>query len=165
MHEILSIDPSYLGWLAYKFQSRIPKQERFVLIARIYYSVHLDAQRAKVRRKTVGRFLGKEGDRVENLRLTVVHVRLEDNPYKTCVRGGTPFFYVRQVLRLTDTAGNRVSITFNARTASRYSCTLPATEHAYSPGDVIEIISARVARTYMAGNIPCTRLNYVKLKG
>ena len=164
LHEILSIDPAYLGWLAYKFQPRIPKQERFVHIARIYYSVHTDAQRAKARRKPAGRFLGKEGDKLENLRLTVTHVRLEDNPYKTQVRGGTPFFYVRQVLRLRDASGNRISMSVNARTASRHSCVLPATEHAYQPGEIIEIASARVARTYRTGATPCTRINYVKLK-
>ena len=164
LHEILSIDPAYLGWLAYKFQPRIPKQERFVHIARIYYSVHTDAQRAKARRKPAGRFLGKEGDKLENLRLTVTHVRLEDNPYKTQVRGGTPFFYVRQVLRLRDASGNRVCMSVNARTASRHSCVLPATEHAYQPGEIIEIASARVARTYWMGDTPCTRINYVKLK-
>ena len=164
LHEILSIDPAYLGWLAYKFQPRIPKQERFVHIARIYYSVHTDAQRAKARRKPAGRFLGKEGDKLENLRLTVTHVRLEDNPYKTQVRGGTPFFYVRQVLRLRDASGNRISMSVNARTASRHSCVLPATEHAYQPGEIIEIASARVARTYWMGATPCTRINYVKLK-
>lgn len=164
LHEILSIDPAYLGWLAYKFRPSIPKQERFVDIARIYYSAYTDAQRVKARRKPAGRFLGKEGDRLENLRLTVTHVRLEDNPYKTQVRNGTSFFYVRQVLRLTDAAGNRVGIYVNARTASRHSCVLPATEHAYQPGEVMEIASARVARTYWIGNVPCTRLNYVKLK-
>ena len=164
LHEILSIDPAYLGWLAYKFQPRIPKQERFVHIARIYYSVHTDAQRAKARRKPAGRFLGKEGDKLENLRLTVTHVRLEDNPYKTQVRGGTPFFYVRQVLRLRDASGNRISMSVNARTASRHSCVLPATEHAYQPGEIIEIASARVARTYWMGATPCTRINYVKLR-
>lgn len=164
LHEILSIDPAYLGWIAYKFQPRIPKQERFVHIARIYYSAHTDAQRAKARRKPAGRFLGKEGDKLENLRLTVTHVRLEDNPYKTQVRGVTPFFYVRQVLSLTDAAGNRASLCVNARTASRHSCVLPATEHAYQPGETIEIASARVARTYWSGKTPCTRLNYVRLK-
>ncbi len=163
LHEILSIDPAYLVWLGYKFQPRIPKQERFAHIARIYCSVHADVQRAKARRRPAGRFLGKEGDRLENLRLTVTHVRIEDNPYKTQVRGGTPFFYVRQVLRLTDAAGNRVAMSVNARTASRHSCVLPSTEHAYRPGETVEIASARVARTYMAGGTPCTRLNYVKL--
>ena len=162
LHEILSIDPAYLSWLGYKFRPRIPKQERFAHIARIYCSVHADAQRAKARRRPAGRFLGKEGDRVENLRLTVTHVRLEDNPYKTQVRGGTPFFYVRQVLWLKDAAGNHVTFRMAAHTSSRESGVLPALEHAFRPGEVIEVKSARISRTYVAKNVRWTRLAYVK---
>ena len=47
LHEVLRIDPAYLSWIAFKFEPRIPKQERFVQIARIYHSVHLDVQRRK----------------------------------------------------------------------------------------------------------------------
>ena len=162
LHEILSIDPAYLAWLAFKFQPRIPKQERFVLIARIYYAVYIDVQRSKIRRKPSGGFLGKEGEKVENLTLMVTGVRIEDNPYKTHIQGGTPFFYVRQLLRLKDTAGNCVSITVNARTASRHSCVLPAMEHAYQAGETVKVASAHIARTYMAGSTKYTRLTHVK---
>lgn len=164
LHEILNIDPAYLGWIAYKFEPRIPKQARFVLIARIYHSAYLDIQRCKMHQKPTGTFLGKEGDRLENLTLRVTAVRVEDNPYKTRVRNGTAFFYVRQQLRLKDASGNCVALTVNARTASRHSCTLPATEYAYQVGETIKIASARVARTYMVGATPCTRLHYVRLQ-
>ena len=63
LHEILRIDPAYLTWIAFKFQPRIPKQERFVQIAKIYHSVHLDIQRRKTYQTTGGRFLGKEGEK------------------------------------------------------------------------------------------------------
>jgi hypothetical protein len=135
-----------------------------VLIARIYHSAYLDIQRRKMHQKPTGTFLGKEGDRLENLTLRVTAVRVEDNPYKTRVRNGTAFFYVRQQLRLKDESGNCVALTVNARTASRHSCTLPATEHAYQVGETIKIASARVARTYMMGATPCTRLHYVRLQ-
>ena len=69
LHEILNIDPAYLGWIAYKFEPRIHKQARFVLIARIYHSAYLDIQRRKMHQKPTGTFLGKEGDRLENLTL------------------------------------------------------------------------------------------------
>lgn len=72
---------------------------------------------------------------MENLTLTVLSVRLEDNPYKTQLKGTTPYFYVRQVLKLKDSVGNFVSIRMNARTASRKSCQLPAVEHAYQVGN------------------------------
>ena len=95
----------------------------------------------------------------------MLSVRLEDNPYKTQLKGTTPYFYVRQVLKLKDSAGNFVSIRMNARTASRESCRLPAVEHAYQVGETMEIASARIARTYMTGNTRYTRLTYVKLRG
>lgn len=165
LHEILRIDPAYLTWIAFKFQPRIPKQERFAQIAKIYHSVHLDIQRRKTYQATGGRFLGKEGEKVENLTLTVLSVRLEDNPYKTQLKGTTPYFYVRQVLKLKDSIGNFVSIRINARTASRKSCRLPAVEHAYQVGEIMEIASARIARTYIIGNTKYTRLTHVKLHG
>lgn len=164
LHEILRIDPAYLSWIAFKFQPRIPKQERFVQIAKIYHSVSLDIQRRRAKQATSnGRFLGREGEKLENLTLTVLSVTVEDNPYKTQVRGTTAYFYVRQVLKLKDASENLVTFRINARTASRSSCQLPAAEHAYRPGETIEIASARVARTYMAGSRKYTRLTHIKM--
>lgn len=162
LHEVLRIDPAYLSWIAFKFRPQIPKQERFVQIAKIYHSVYLDVQRRKVRPKTTGHFLGKEGDRVENLTLTVQSVRVEDNPYKTQVRNGVRCFYVRQVLKLKDAAGNTVVMRINARTSSRESCQLPATEHTYRAGETLRVASARIAGTYTSGNVCHTRLSHVK---
>ncbi|MDO4165006.1 MAG: hypothetical protein Q4D56_11590 [Bacteroides sp.] len=165
LHEVLRIDPAYLTWIAFKFQPRIPKQERFVQIAKVYHSVHVDIERRKMYQKpVVSRFLGKEGDKVENLKLSVVHVRIEDNPYKTEVRNGMPCFYVRQVLRLKDAAGNLVTFRINARTVSHESCRLPAMEHSYQPGEAVDVASARIARTYTVGNVKYTRLSHVKLQ-
>ena len=42
-------------------------------------------------------FLGKEGEKVENLTLTVLSVRLEDNPYKTQLKGTCNFTCVNRV--------------------------------------------------------------------
>lgn len=162
LHEVLRIDPAYLSWIAFKFQPQIPKQERFVQIARIYHSVYLDVQRRKLRPKASGRYLGKEGERVENLTLMVQSVRVEDNPYKTQVRNGVRCFYVRQVLKLRDAAGNAVLMRINARTSSRESCQLPATEHAFRTGETLRVASARIAGTYMSGNVCHTRLSHVK---
>lgn len=49
LYEILQIDPAYVIWIANKYTPRIPKQERFVQMARVYVSIHLD--RIKQRRK------------------------------------------------------------------------------------------------------------------
>ena len=164
LHEILRIDPGYLTWIAFKFTPRIPKQERFVQIARIYHSVYIDILQRKARQSSAGRFLGKEGEKVENLTLIVLNVRLEDDPYKTQVKGTTPYFYVRQVLRLKDASGNLVTFRVNSRTASRYSCQLPAMEHAYRVDETVYIASARIAATYTIGRNKWTRLYYIKFR-
>lgn len=101
---------------------------------------------------------------MEDLTLKVLRVRLEDDPYKTIVKGNTPYFYVRQILTLEDSIGNLVTFRTSARTASRESCQLPGTEHAFQPGETVYIASARIARTYTSGNKQYTRLNYVKFK-
>ena len=119
LHEIFRIDPAYVSWIAYKFTPRIPKQERFVQIAQVYHSVHLDIQKRQAHQKySTSRFLGKEGDKVKELTLKVLRVRLEDDPYKTTVKGTTPYFYVRQILTLEDPIGNLVTFRTNSRTAS-----------------------------------------------
>lgn len=164
LHEIRRIDPNYLAWIAFKFIPRIPKQERFLQIARIYHSFHLDTLQRQVKNKNIGCFLGHKGDKVENLTLTVVSICLEDDPYKTELKGTTPFFYVRQILTLKDASGNLVVFQINARTSSRKSCKLPAIEHAYEVGEIVHVSSARIARTYIVQNQKYTRLIYVRLK-
>ena len=146
LHEVLSV-----------------KQERFVLIARIYHSVHLDFMQRRSRQGIQGNYLGKEGDKVENLTLTVTQVRTEDDPYKTQMQGTIPTFHVRQVLWLKDAVGNRVTFRVAAHAPSYESGVLPALEHAYKPGEVVQVLSARICRTYMVKNVRWTRLNYVRL--
>lgn len=162
LHEVLIIDPAYLTWIAFKFTPRIPKQQRFIQIAKIYHSVYLDMQQRRAKQHITCRFLGKEGDKIENLILTVISVRLEDDPYKTKVKGTTPYFYVRQILKLKDASGNLVTFRVNARTASRESCQIPSIEHAYQSGETVYVASARIARNYTVGSNKCTRLTYVK---
>lgn len=164
LHEVMAIDPAYLSWIAFKFTPRIPKQERFVQIARIYHSVWLDFQQRRNRQRVQSHYLGKEGEKVENLQLTVTYVRIEDNPYRTHIEKNVPYFYVRQVLKLKDALGNQVAMRINARTPSYSSGQLPATEHAYQVGEILYVASARITRTYLAGSVPTTRLGYVTLK-
>ena len=163
LHEVLSVDPAYVAWIAFKFTPRIPKQERFVLIARIYYSVHLDFQQRRNRQGIQGHFIGKEGETVRNLTLTVTQVRTEDDPYRTQVQDDAPRFYVRQVLWLKDASGNCVTFRVAAHTPSRESGMLPALEHAFRPGETIQVTRARVSHTYVAKNVRWTRLTYVRL--
>ena len=98
LHEILRIDPGYLTWIAFKFTPRIPKQERFAQIARIYHSVYIDILQRKAKQPPAGRFLGKEGEKVTDLTLTVLSVRLDNDPYPD------QYFLAHDRLPLQDTS-------------------------------------------------------------
>lgn len=164
LHEILKIDPAYLSWIAYKFTPRIPKQERFVKIAQAYHSVHLDLMLRKSKEKrTASRYLGEVGEKLTDLKLKVIRVRLEDDPYKTRVNGTTPQFFVKQMLTLNDASGNLVTMSIPSKNPSAVSCTLSGLEHEYRPGDIIYVASANVARQYENRGSKYTRLNHVKL--
>lgn len=163
LHEILKIDPAYLSWIAYKFTPKIPKQERFVKIAQAYHSVHLDIMMRKSKEKrTSSRYLGEPGEKLTDLKLKVIRVRLEDDPYKTKIKGTVPQFFVKQILTLTDAGGNLVVMSIPSKNPSAVSCTLSGIEHEYRPGDIIYIASARVSRRYESYGSKYTRLNHVK---
>lgn len=164
LHEILKIDPAYLSWIAYKFTPKIPKQERFVKIAQAYHSVHLDImmRKAKETRRT-SRYLGEVGDKLTDLKLKVIKVRLEDDPYKTRMNGTIPQFFVKQLLTLNDASGNMVTMSIPSKNPSAVSCTLSGLEHEYRPGDIISVASARVARLFESYGSKYTRLSNVKL--
>ena len=164
LHEILKVDPAYLSWIAYKFTPKIPKQERFVKIAQAYHSVHLDVMMRKSKeRRTSSRYLGESGEKLTDLRLKVIRVRLEDDPYKTRVNGNTPQFFVKQVLTLTDASGNLVVMSVPSKNPSAVSCTLSGIEHEYRLGDIIYVASARVSRQYESYSSKYTRISHVKL--
>ena len=126
LHEILKVDPAYLSWIAYKFTPKIPKQERFVKIAQAYHSVHLDVMLRKskeVRRKS--RYLGEVNEKLTDLKLKVMRVRLEDDPYKTRIYGTTPQFFVKQILTLNDASGNLVTMSIPSKLPVRYHALYP----------------------------------------
>lgn len=163
LHEILKIDPAYLSWIAYKYIPRIPKQERFVKIAQVYHSVHLDLmQRKAQQKKEASRFLGEVSETLKDLTLKVTRVRLEDDPYRTQVRGTSVQFYVRQVVHLVDPAGNTAVMKLSSKNPSQASCQLSAFDHEYTPGEIVHIASARVLRTYESNGSKFTRLSHVR---
>lgn len=163
LHEILKIDPAYISWIAYKFTPQIPKQERFVKIAQAYHSVHLDlmTRRAKEMPRT-SNYLGETGEKVTDLQLKVMRTRLEDDPYKTKFDGNIPQFFVKQILTLTDIHGNLAVIVVHSQFPSSQSGILSGREHAYRPGEIVYIASARVLRRYESYGKRYTRLSHVK---
>lgn len=163
LHEVLSIDPSYISWIAFKFEARIPKQERFVIMAKAYYTVYLDKSLKKNRQsQSASHYLGKKGDKLSDITVKITKVRLEDDPYKTRFADTTPLFYVRQRLTAIDTEGNFIQITASAVHPSRTSGQLSSLEYAYKPGEVLHIASARITGTYDSHGIQYTRIAYIK---
>ena len=164
LHEILKIDPAYLSWIAYKFTPKIPKQERFVKIAQAYHSVHLDIMLRKTKEtRRASRYLGEVNEKLTDLKLKVMRVRLEDDPYKTRINGTTPQFFVKQILTLNDASGNLVTMSIPSKTPSAISCTLSGIEHEYRPGEIIYVASAGVSRLFESYGSKYTRLSNVKL--
>lgn len=163
LYEIAKIDPSYVNWIALKFTAKIPKQERFVKMAQAYNTIYMDRITGKVRQiPPESRYLGKVGDKLSELTLKIIRVKLEDDPYKTRLDGISPKFYIRQRITAADTNGSQVNFTLSSAVPSLHSGQLPALEHAYQPGEVLHIASARVAATYESRGIRYTRLNYIK---
>lgn len=163
LYEISKIDPSYINWIAFKFTARIPKQERFVKMAEAYNTVHLDKTAGKIRQvQPASRYLGQVGDKLGELTLKVVKIRLEDDPYKTRSDGTSSLFYVRQRITAIDAGGNLINISLTSPYPSLTSGQLPALEHAYHVGEILHISSARVAGTYENHGTRYTRLNYIK---
>ena len=93
----------------------------------------------------------------------MIHVRLEDDPYKTVVTNGKKEFFVQQIVTLTDPSGNKAIIRFRSQTPSPESCRLPAIVHEYHIHEMVYIASARVAQTYESHGSKYTRLSHVKL--
>lgn len=165
LYEVLRIDPGYINWIAFNFTARIPKQERFVKMAQAYNIIHSDRLLSKrMRARPVSRYLGKKGEKLDNITLKVIKVRLEDDPYKTRLVGTTPQFYVRQRVTAVDLSGNLVQITFSSTLPSSTSGQLPALVHAYQPGEILYIASARVTGSYESYGAQYTRLGYIKFK-
>ena len=121
-------------------------------------------QRKARQKQEAGRFLGNIGEKVTDLTLKVLKVRIEDDPYKTRVNGTTVLFYVRQIVTLADPSANRVVIRFTSKSPSQESCQVPATEREYKVNELIHIASARVARIYELRGMKYTRLSHVKLQ-
>lgn len=165
LYEILRIDPGYVNWIAYKYTPTIPKQERFVKMAQAYNCVYMDKMlKKRYQPRPTSRFLGKKGDKLTNLTLKITKVRIEDDPYKTHIVGTIPAFYIRQRLTAIDTDGNLVTLAFASATPSQASCRLPALEHAYRPGEILHLSSARIAATFENDGRQYTRLNYVRVR-
>lgn len=165
LHEIYLIDPKYVCWIADKYEPKVKSEQRFKELAVTYRNIYLDLHTSRIYKVPVSQHVGTVGEKLTDFTLTVVRVRVEDNPYKTQIIRGTPHFYVDQKIIATDKSGNLFFFTIKATDRSLQSGVLSNAAHAYQPGETLKFKSAKVLKHYLSSTIKYTKLGYLKLVG
>lgn len=161
--DIYTIDPKYILWIADKYEAHVKSEQRFKELAVSYSRIYLDLNTRRKYKAPVSQYIGTPGEKLTALSLTIIRIRLEDNPYKTKIVGGMEYFYVDQLLTAVDTAGNLFVLTLKATDRSLTSHTLALNDRKYKTGDKINLTSAKVMKHFESHKIKYTRLGYVKI--
>ena len=154
--EILYIEPSYVLWLANKFNTDNIRYERFISEAKLYASVHYEMMVKTRHFATDSQFVGEKGDKLKDLFLTVLNVRLQVDGYK-------PDYYVDQNVLAADKEGNRYTFIIKAAGQSLTPKQLNCYSRVISPQETIHLKTAKVMRHYEVRNVKYTRLGYIKI--
>ena len=112
LSEIFYIDPSYVLWLANKFVSENKRYDQLVALSKQFAIVYYEITVQKKRHPSVSKAVGEIGERLHDLFLTVLHVRLQVDTYK-------PDFHVDQQILAVDRDGNRFTFLLKAAACSR----------------------------------------------
>lgn len=164
LQEIYTIDPRYIAWLADKYQPRVRNEFRFKELAVTYNRIYFDLHTPRKYKIQTSSYVGAIGEKLTDFTLTVYRVRIEDDPYKTSIVGGTPYFFVDQIITAIDESGNLYTFTVKASGRSLQSRTLNSYAHPYKTGEKLFIASAKVMKHFESRNIKYTRLGYIKYK-
>lgn len=163
LQEVYRADPRYILWIADRYEPHTRGEHRMKELASGYAKAYLDLQTARRYKPLSSRFVGQEGETLRDLTLTLLRVRVEDDPYRTKAVGGSVYYYVDQKLVAVDGAGNLYLIAIKARERSLVSGRLPAGVRAYQMGERLRLASARVQKHLMWHNVCYTKLGYVRL--
>ena len=98
--EIYYVEPSYVLWLANKFTPNNHRYDKLIALAKDFAIVHFELTVQKRHISSVSKFVGKTGEQLKDLYLTVLNVRLQTDSYKAD-------FYVDQNVLAADRDGNR----------------------------------------------------------
>lgn len=156
MAEIYYIEPSYILWLANKFQPNDHRYDRLVELAKQFSVVHFEWTVQKRRIASVSQYVGKPGDKLKELFLTVLNVRLQVDGYK-------PDFYVDQNVLAADRDGNRFTFLIKAAAQSLTPKALSCRSRKIILRETLHILSAKVMSQYETHGVRYTRLGYIKL--
>lgn len=154
--EVYYIDPSYVLWLANKFEVTNKRYEHIVELAKLFSIIHFELTAQKRRISSVSRFIGQEGEIIKEQYLTVLHVRLQVDRYK-------PDFYVDQQVLAADRDGNRFTFLIKAKGQSLSPKILSCYTRPVSVHEVLHLASAKIMSHYESKGVQYTRLGYVKL--
>lgn len=157
LSEIFYIDPSYVYWIANKFVSDSRKYDRLKELAKLFTRIHFELAVNKSRVPSASQFVGSAGDRLKDMCLTVLNVRLQVDTYK-------PDFYVDQNVLAADRDGNRFTFPVKAAARSLAPDSLSCRSRKVEKGETLRVKSAKVMSHYESRGVRYTRLGYVKLE-
>lgn len=164
LQEVYTIDPRYVTWLSDKYEPRVKNEHRFKELAVTYKQVYFDLHIPRKYKIPVSQYVGKIGEKLSQLALTVIRVKIEDDPYKTSVINGTASFYVDQFITAADWNGNLYLFTVKATHRSLQSGVLSPYSHPYKAGEKLFLASAKVLKQFESRNVKYTKLGYIKFK-
>lgn len=156
MAEIYYVEPSYILWMANKFQPSDHRYDRLVELAKLFSIVHFELTVQKRRIASVSQYVGSPGEKLKELFLTVLNVRLQVDGYK-------PDFYVDQNVLAADRDGNRFTFLVKAAAQSLTPKALSCRSRKISQHETLHLISAKVMSQYEIHGVRYTRLGYVRL--
>lgn len=158
LSEVYYVDPHYVLWLAHKFEPRNPRDKRLAGVAKNFATVHYETVIRKQNLPGGSRFIGTPGEKLTDLNLTVLGVKLQLDAYKT--KG----YYVDQSVLATDVDGNRYVFVIKAAAASMSPDVLNCYSKKITPRESIYLKSAKVLSHYESKGVKCTRIGYLKFK-
>lgn len=163
LFEVATIDPKYVTWIANKYEAHSQSERRFKELATTYSSVYQDLNTSRAHKVPVSHFVGTIDEKLNDFQLTILRIKVEDNPYKTRIIKGTTHFYVDQKIVATDESGNLFFFTIRAGDRSLESGKLSNADHAYQVGEKMQIRSAKIIKHYTSRGMRYTKLGYIKL--
>lgn len=154
--EIYYLAPSYILWLANKFTPDGKKYDRLIALAKAFAYIHFELTIQKRKISSVSHFVGEKGNRLNNLELTVLNIRLQVDTYK-------PDFYVDQNILAADRDGNRYTFLVKAAGRSLTPKALHCRSRKIEKHQKLHLLSAKVMGHYESHGVQYTRLGYVKI--
>ena len=156
--EVYYIDPNYVLWLAHKFEARNPRDKKLAMLAKAFATVHYETVIRKHHLPAGSRFIGQPGEKLSDLRLEVLGIRLQLDIYKTTG------YYVNQSVLAADADGNRYTFYYKG---GGFQYVTGYVELLYKKINVHESLylkSAKVLSHYENKGIKYTRIGYLKFK-